>query len=163
MHCHRFADLDVTTLYSLLRLRVDVFVVEQHCAYPELDGRDTEPSTWHLWTSDDGGPTAYLHLLTNPGDPSEPGDVFRIGRVCTRADARGIGLAGDLMVAALELAGERQIVLDAQSHLAGWYARYGFRPTGAEFVEDGIPHIPMRRDRVTSARPRQRLSDVLGQ
>jgi ElaA protein len=79
-----FADFDNRTLYALLRLRVDVFVVEQNCPYPELDGRDTDPATRHLWTEDGTGPTAYLRLL-----PERAGAVHRIGRVCTRADARG--------------------------------------------------------------------------
>jgi ElaA protein len=134
-----FAELDASTLYAILRLRVDVFVVEQACAYPELDDRDLEASTVHLWTSDDAGPTAYLRVLAD-------GDRWRIGRVCTRADARGTGLAADLMRAALNRLAGRPVVLDAQAHLAGWYGRFGFQPNGPEFVEDGIPHLPMRRE-----------------
>jgi len=134
-----FADLDAVTLYALLRLRTDVFVVEQACPYPELDGRDTEASTTHLWTVDVAGPTSYLRVL------SDPSGARRIGRVCTRGDARGHGLAGALMEAALSLVAVRTAVLDAQSHLQGWYARYGFEPDGPPFVEDGIPHVPMRR------------------
>ena len=131
-------ELDAPTLYALLRLRVDVFVVEQECPYPELDGRDLEPSTVHVWTADDAGPTAYLRVL-------DDGDVARIGRVCTRADARGSGMAAQLMKAALARTSGRTVVLDAQSYLAGWYARFGFVADGPEFVEDGIPHIPMHR------------------
>jgi ElaA protein len=76
-----FTDLDATTLYELLRLRVDVFVVEQRCPYPELDGRDTEPATRHLWLPDPergGSPVAYLRLL------AEPDQAVRIGRVAVR-------------------------------------------------------------------------------
>jgi ElaA protein len=134
-----FAELDTRTLYAILRLRVDVFVVEQTCPYPELDGRDLEPSTIHLWTRDDAGPTAYLRVL-------EDGDAARIGRVCTRADARGLGLAAELMRSALHHHADRPVILDAQAHLVRWYARFGFRTDGAEFEEDGIPHIPMRRE-----------------
>ena len=134
----RSSELDAPTLYALLRLRVDVFVVEQECPYPELDGRDLEPSTVHVWTSDVEGPTAYLRVL-------DDGDIARIGRVCTRADARGSGLAAQLMQAALAQSAGRTVVLDAQSYLAGWYARFGFVADGPEFIEDGIPHIPMRR------------------
>jgi ElaA protein len=75
-----FAELDTTTLYALLKLRTDVFVVEQACPYPELDGRDTEPGTRHLWLAPPGQPSrpcAYLRILND--DP-----VLRIGRVCTR-------------------------------------------------------------------------------
>jgi ElaA protein len=135
-----FAELDAGTSYAILRLRVDVFVVEQACAYAELDGRDIEPTTVHLWTSDDMGPTAYLRVLTD-------GETWRIGRVCTRVDSRGSGLAGTLMRDALSRFVDRPLVLDAQAHLAGWYERFGFHANGGEFVEDGIPHIPMRRER----------------
>jgi len=134
----RFADLDAATLYALLRLRVDVFVVEQRCPYPELDGRDTEPDTRHLWISDDGRPVAYLRML------ADPDGAVRIGRVVGGAPARGAGLATVLVTAALELAGTRPCVLDAQAYLAGYYAGLGFAATGPEYVEDGIPHVPMR-------------------
>lgn len=135
-----FDELDAATLYALLRLRVDVFVVEQRCPYPELDGRDTEASTRHLWLERAGAPVAYLRLLR------EPDGAARIGRVVVAAPARGRGLAGMLIMAGLRLAGERPCVLDAQAHLVGLYRRYGFVPTGPEYVEDGIPHITMRRE-----------------
>jgi ElaA protein len=135
-----FADLDTTTLYALLRLRVDVFVVEQRCPYPELDGRDTEPGTRHMWIEDEAGqPAAYLRVL------ADPGDVVRIGRVVVAKHARGGGHAARLMEATLELAGDRACVLEAQAYLTRFYERFGFTVTGPEYVEDGIAHIPMRR------------------
>lgn len=134
-----FAELDSGTLYALLRLRVDVFVVEQRCPYPELDGRDTEPGTRHVWLSgDSGAPEAYLRVLQNP-------DGMRIGRVATALHARGSGLAARLMEAALEVVGDRTARLEAQTPVAGFYARYGFVVDGPEYVEDGIPHVPMVR------------------
>jgi ElaA protein len=139
LHAARFAELDAATLYALLRLRVDVFVVEQRCPYPELDGRDTEPSTVHLWLAEGGVPAGYLRLL------SEPDGTARIGRVAVVRPARGAGLAGRLMAEALVRVGDRDCVLDAQSPLVGFYARLGFEVTGPEFVEDGIPHVPMHR------------------
>ncbi|WP_341719739.1 GNAT family N-acetyltransferase [Micromonospora sp. FIMYZ51] len=134
-----FADLDARTLYDLLRLRVDVFVVEQECAYPELDGRDVEPGTRHLWLALDGAPLAYLRILANPGG------VARIGRVVVAPAARGTGHAGRLLTAALVEIGDRPCVLEAQSHLVDFYARHGFTVSGPAYVEDGIPHTPMRR------------------
>jgi ElaA protein len=134
----RFAELDGATLYALLRLRVDVFVVEQRCPYPELDGADTAPGTLHAWTADDAGPAAYLRIL------DEPGGSVRIGRVCTRADARGRGLAAELMREALGRVRGRPVRLNAQTHLTGWYRRFGFVVSAPEFLEDGIPHTPMR-------------------
>jgi ElaA protein len=136
-----FADLDAATLYALLRLRVDVFVVEQRCGYPELDGRDTEPGTRHVWLAEAGVPTAYLRLL------AEPDGSARIGRVCVSAAARGGGLARRLVTGALALVGDRRCVLHAQSYLVDFYRSLGFGVTGPEFLdEDGIPHTPMRRE-----------------
>ncbi|MEV4760334.1 GNAT family N-acetyltransferase [Micromonospora sp. NPDC049559] len=139
-HIAFFADLDARTLHDLLRLRIEVFVVEQECPYPELDGRDVEPGTRHLWLSRGGEPLAYLRIL------SDPGGVERIGRVLVAKQARGDGLAGRLMSEALAVVGNRVCVLEAQSYLADFYARYGFVVTGPEYVEDGIPHLPMRRE-----------------
>ena len=133
-------ELDVPVLYAMLRLRVDVFVVEQECPYAELDGRDLDPGTRHLWTEQAGRLTSYLRLLEDAD-----GDL-RIGRVCTAPAHRGRGLAEQLVLAALAVAGDRPVVLDAQSHLQAWYSRFGFAAAGPEFLEDGIPHVPMRRE-----------------
>jgi ElaA protein len=131
-----FADLDATTLYALLRLRTDVFVVEQECPYPELDGRDTEPGARHWWIDGDGGPVAYLRTL------AEPDGTTRIGRVVTRADARRRGLARELLGAVLA-DGPGPWVADAQSPLVGWYQALGFEASGPEYLEDDIPHTPL--------------------
>jgi len=133
------ASLDAETLYRILALRVDVFVVEQECAYPELDGRDLEASTRLVWAERDGAVLATLRLL------AESDGATRIGRVATAAPVRGQGLADRLVTRALELGAGREIVLDAQTPLAGWYARFGFQRRGADFIEDGIAHTPMRR------------------
>jgi ElaA protein len=133
-----FEGLDAHTAYRLWALRAQVFVVEQDCPYLDLDGRDAEPSARHLWVEADGEPLSTLRLL-------DDGDAVRVGRVATAGSARGAGLATRLMRAALDLAGERDVVLDAQSHLVDWYAAFGFVPDGRGFVEDGIPHTPMRR------------------
>ncbi|MGM1065716.1 GNAT family N-acetyltransferase [Saccharothrix sp. Mg75] len=137
------ADLTPEQLYALLALRVDVFVVEQDCPYPELDGRDLEPGTRHLWIESVGSPRpeAYLRLL------EEPGGGFRIGRVCTARAARGRGHGRRLVDAALAEVGDADCVLDAQTHVTDFYASFGFEPEGAEFIEDGIPHLRMRRSR----------------
>jgi ElaA protein len=141
LHEAALDDLDARTLYALLRLRTDVFVVEQRCPYAELDGRDLEPATRHLWLSppdDRCDVRAYLRTL------ADPGGVLRIGRVCTAPGSRGAGLSGLLVQSALRQKAET-FVLDAQSYLTGFYARYGFVPTGPEYIEDGIPHVPMSR------------------
>jgi ElaA protein len=135
----RFEELTTTELYALLRLRCDVFVVEQECAYHELDGRDTEPGTVHHWIAgDDGRIDACLRALT------EPDGTTRVGRVVTAAAARGRGFAA-LLVEHVGRTSTGSIVLDAQSHLVGWYQQLGYVVDGDGFVEDGIPHVPMRR------------------
>lgn len=138
-HVAGFAELTPPLLYALLRLRIDVFVVEQHCPYPDLDGRDLEPGTRHIWLADGTVPVAYLRML------EEPDASARIGRVCVARAARGGGLARALMAHAIDLAGPRTCVLAAQAHLTGFYASLGFQPTGPEFDDDGIPHVPMHR------------------
>jgi ElaA protein len=134
-----FRDLDTRTLYDLLRLRADVFVVEQGSPYADVDGRDPEPATRHIWIARAGAPVAYLRIL-GEGDGTQ-----RIGRVVVAASARGDGLAGRLMDEALAVVGARPSVLDAQTQLTGFYRRYGYEVSGPEFVEDGIAHVPMSR------------------
>ncbi|MBW0272181.1 acyltransferase [Nocardia sp. MH4] len=136
------ADLDPATLYRLLKLRVEVFVVEQACAYPELDGRDLLPETRHLWLDDEGEVIATLRLLEEHEDGVTS---FRLGRLCTAVPARGHGYTTRLLQAALAETGSATVRLNAQSYLVDMYAKYGFVPDGEEFLDDGIPHVPMRR------------------
>jgi ElaA protein len=132
-----FAELTTQQFHDLVKLRVDVFVVEQDCAYPELDGRDAEPSTRHVWVPDaDAGPRAYLRLVDDGGQR-------RIGRVAVRPADRSIGLARALLGYVLDTH-RGPWVLDAQTHLREWYEGLGFQVAGSEFVEDGIAHVPMR-------------------
>jgi len=138
-------DLDVETLYRSRRLRVDVFVVEQSCPYPELDGRDLEPTTRQLWVADDDGAVlATLRLLEDP-PASDGGTMFRVGRVCTDRAYRGQGLTTRLMETALAEVGERPCRIEAQTYLTQMYATFGFVAEGDEYLEDGIPHVSMVR------------------
>lgn len=142
LHSAAVARMDPTTLYRLLQLRTDVFVVEQQCAYPELDGRDLEAGSLMLWASEDEAVVATLRILRDP-------DALRIGRVAALPSHRGSGIAGRLFRRALDecagIAPALPIVLDAQQPLEAWYGRFGFERTGEAFLEDGIPHVPMRR------------------
>jgi ElaA protein len=135
----RFAELTPFEVYALCRLRVDVFVVEQECPYPELDGRDTEPGTLHLWAEEDGEVVATIRVL-------DDGASRAIGRVATATSARGRGLAARLVEEGIALCAGVPVTLGAQAHLQGWYERFGFRVSGPGYVEDGIPHVPMRRE-----------------
>ncbi len=135
----RLAELEPRTLYAILALRSEIFVVEQECVYLDLDGRDLEPAARQVWAEQDGHILATLRVL------EDPDGTVRIGRVATRRDMRGGGLAALLMNRALALAGARAVVLNAQTYLLDWYAGFGFVRDGADYLDDGIPHVPMRR------------------
>jgi ElaA protein len=140
----RGTELEAPTLYDLLRLRAEVFVVEQACAYLDLDGRDLEPGTRHLLANGpDGALLAAVRVL-------DDGGAARLGRVVTAAAARGSGLASALIRRALDTTGN-PVVLSAQAHLADWYATFGFEVDGPDFDEDGIPHRPMRLEAAREA------------
>ena len=138
-------DLDTATLYELLKLRVEVFVVEQACPYPELDGRDLQSQTRHFGLQEPVGEViSVLRLIEeNPNGRK----LFRIGRVCTKQSARGGGHATRLLQAALADVGEHPCHINAQTYLVEMYSRHGFVVAGDEFVEDDIPHVPMLRAR----------------
>lgn len=143
------ADLDPATLYRILRLRVQVFVVEQECAYEELDGRDLESDAEMLWVEEEGEVLATVRLLVDRAADGST-EALRIGRVATAQSARSRGVASQLMRRGVarchEIDPDAPIVLDAQSYLVDWYARFGFAVSGEEYLEDGIPHHPMRRE-----------------
>lgn len=140
LHSARPTELDASVLYRILKLRVDVFVVEQRCAYPELDGRDLEPTTTWCWATAGDQIIGTLRVLRS--DPA----AARIGRVATAPQARSAGVGRRLMELAIAQIGpDVDMVLDAQVHLQDWYGRFGFASCGKEYVEDRIPHIPMRR------------------
>ena len=134
-------DLDATTLYELLKLRVEVFVVEQATPYPELDGRDLLAETRHFWLEgSDGEVISTLRLMEeHPGGQKG----FRIGRVCTKKSARGHAHASRLLQAALAEVGDYPCRINAQTYLEDMYRHHGFVRDGEEFLDDGIPHVPM--------------------
>lgn len=137
-----FDELPPRIAYQVWRLRQDVFVVEQECAYADLDGRDLEPGTRQLILVEDQEVLGTLRIL-------DDGAVWRIGRVVLAEHVRGRGLADLMMTAAIEATSDRDVVLDAQAPLARWYGTLGFEVVGDQFIEDGIPHVPMRRSGTT--------------
>ena len=143
-----FADLDIYRLHALLRLRVDVFVVEQECAYPEIDGRD--PDALHLLVEEEesGNLAACLRLFA-PLPPPEGDGHCHLGRIVTAPAWRGTGLGATLLELGIAECSrafpQADIHLAAQAHLREFYARFGFMTVSDVYDEDGIPHIDMRR------------------
>lgn len=135
----RFVELSARTFHDIVRLRLDAFIVEQDCPYHELDGRDVLPDTVHVWAEDGGEVVSYLRMY--PGDDR---DTW-IGRVVTAPSHRNRGIGAQVMNAALAMA-SRPVRISAQTRLQDWYARLGFVRCGDDFIEDGIPHTPMRLD-----------------
>lgn len=138
-----FSGLDGRLLHDIIRLRVDVFVVEQDCPYPELDGLDLD--AWHVMgRKADGSVVAYARILP----PDEDG-MPHIGRVVVAPGHRGRGLGHRLMEETLEalgrLHGSRRSALAAQAHLQDFYRRSGYVSKGPEYMLDGIPHVDMVR------------------
>jgi ElaA protein len=144
-HCLHHTELDTATLYELLALRTQVFVVEQRCPYLETDGQDLLGDTCHLLVRQGDALVGYLRLL----DPQRMGGEVVIGRVVIAEAARGSGLGHRLMERALVECHQRwpgmPVYLSAQAHLQGYYGRYGFQAVTEVYLEDDIPHIGMRR------------------
>jgi ElaA protein len=144
-----FAELSTAELYEILAARAEVFVVEQRCAYQDIDQLDR--AALHLWAPLPGDPTrvgAYLRILP-PG--SRYATEVAIGRVLTRAALRGQGWGRAVIAEGVRMACERwpehDVKLGAQTHLTQLYAEFGFAICGPGYVEDGIPHTDMRRAR----------------
>jgi len=142
-HSAGLDDLSPRLLYALLRLRAEVFVVEQACAYLDLDGKDCLPTTRHLFAMDgDGEAAACLRLLA-------PGVSFTeasLGRVATAARYRRNGLGVVLMQRGLAELARRwpgPVRIGAQAYLIDFYGRFGFIVASEPYDEDGIPHVEM--------------------
>ena len=145
--CH-FTELTATEVYQLTKLRIDVFVVEQACAYPELDGLDLLEDTVHLFASLASQPIAYARILAPRPDAPEPLPL-RIGRVVVANGSRRQGLASALMKRVLVYCGSEftghDPKLAAQVKVRNFYSSLGFADCSEPYVEDGIEHIDMRR------------------
>ncbi|NVD05572.1 GNAT family N-acetyltransferase [Vibrio sp. JPW-9-11-11] len=142
-----FSQLTTTQLYQLLKLRVDVFVVEQNCPYPELDDKDHQQEVYHLLGYKHELLVACARLL--PKGVSYP--CVSIGRVATAITERGDGLGHQLLKQALEscqlLWPNDSIEIGAQQHLQSFYQQHGFVQTSEMYLEDDIPHIDMKLEK----------------
>ncbi|MDR4460981.1 MAG: GNAT family N-acetyltransferase [Nitrospirales bacterium] len=139
-----FQHLTVQQLYDVLQLRVDVFVVEQHCAYRELDEYDRHPETKHVSGRNEGDQLiAYARILP----PGLRHPEVNLGRFVVKAEFRKQGIGHKLLQTALQnIAGcwpEAPIKMSAQTYLHRFYAQYGFLQVSDGYLEDGIPHVDM--------------------
>ena len=140
-----FDELTLTELYTLLRLRVEVFVVEQNCPFQDIDGMDDR--AYHLLGSTETGELAAYARLFDAGISYEQ---VAIGRVAVGLAHRRLGLGQELMQQAVAqcevLFGAQAIKVGAQLYLKRFYEGFGFVQCGEGYLEDGIPHIPMLRN-----------------
>ncbi|MEY8781525.1 GNAT family N-acetyltransferase [Allomuricauda sp. XS_ASV26] len=139
-----FNQLTTEELYQILRLRSEVFVVEQDCVYQDVDNKDQK--ALHIIGTKNGEIVAYTRIF-------KPGDYFNnvsIGRVVVSQDQRKYGLGKRIMQASLAAIDQRfpnqPIEISAQSYLLKFYTELGFKVTGEEYLEDGIPHRRMLKE-----------------
>lgn len=141
-HCKHFNKLSAAELYSILRLRTEVFILEQNCLYQDVDGKDVK--SFHIFGSNSEGEIlAYARVLP-------PGISFAeasIGRVVTSLKVRGTGAGRDLMKKVMDFIRQEfpgiSIRISAQSYLIKFYSDFGFAPVGEDYLEDDIPHRQM--------------------
>lgn len=135
----KFDELTTEELYGILKLRVEIFVVEQDCAYQDLDDKDQ--CTYHLFLEDEDEIIAVLRILPE----NVAFEDMAIGRIVVRKSHRGQGIARAMMKMAMDFIvkdlGKRRIRLSGQAYLVDFYNGLGFKRVSDEYLEDGIPHF----------------------
>ena len=139
LHDRPLDEVPPRALYRILQLRSQVFVVEQTCVFLDPDGRDLEPGCRQLWIDDESGEVVAAARVLDEGH------ARHIGRIVTVEAQRRSGLGQQLLEHFLA-SYDGPWELNAQSRLRGWYEGFGFRVSGDEYLDDGIPHVPMRRE-----------------
>lgn len=138
-----FEQITTQELYAIIKARINVFVVEQDCPYPDLD--DYDQKAIHLWAEKDGEVLAYCRIF----DKGIKYPETSIGRVVTTEKGRGTGLGKQLIQYALEIIANRlgtlEVRISAQNYLLRFYSGFGFEDTGKKYLEDNIPHTEMYR------------------
>ena len=137
----RFEELTTTELYEILRVRAEVFVVEQTCIYQDLDGKDKR--SYHFFVEESGKVIDYLRIL----DKGVSYPEISIGRVLVTETNRRKGLARELMQKAIRYVeaelGETKIRISGQLYLQSFYESLGFQTVSEVYLEDEIPHVEM--------------------
>ena len=135
----KFDELNINELYEILKVRCNVFVVEQNCPYLDMDDKDQ--FSYHIYLKNNNEIKAYLRVIVDAATP----DIVSVGRVLTTE--RGKGYSTTIINSALKLIKEKtcakKIILNAQTYAKTIYEKFGFKQSSEEFLEDNIPHIQM--------------------
>jgi ElaA protein len=137
----KFNELTTEEIYKILKLRSEVFIIEQQCIYEDCDGKDKD--SYHLYLEDKGEIIAYLRILKRNVSYKE----ISIGRVLVKKSYRGKAIAKEMMQKAIRFIEEDlkeiEIRISAQAYLINFYGSFGFKRTTDEYLEDGILHVEM--------------------
>lgn len=143
--CKKFETLKVDELYAILRLRSEVFVVEQNCVFLDMDNKDQVSQHLMGWQQESGQKKLLGYARIVPAGISY--EESSIGRIVTSPAARGMGIGKDLLRQSIQtlytLHGKRVIRIGAQYYLKGFYESFGFEQASEVYLEDGIEHIEM--------------------
>jgi ElaA protein len=137
----KFDELKCEELYKIIKIRNEVFVVEQECVYQDCDGKDE--NSYHLYLEEDSEIISYLRILKKGVSYKE----VSIGRVLVNKNYRGKGIAREIMLKAIDFIrqnlNETVIKIQAQAYLVNFYGSLGFKEISNEYLEDNIPHVDM--------------------
>ena len=137
-----FQELSLEVFHDIIALRIQIFIIEQNCPYQEVDGKDK--LAHHLFFKNEMDEIIAVTRILPQGISYEE---VAIGRVVVHEEYRGTGLGNQLMADSMNFVrdkyGEVPVRLSAQKHLENYYGNHGFKSTGKEYLEDGIPHVEM--------------------
>ncbi|MGX7245114.1 GNAT family N-acetyltransferase [Enterococcus quebecensis] len=136
----KFSELTTKEFFEIVKLRIAVFVVEQNCPYQEVD--DSDEKAWHTWLKEEADIVGYTRII-------DKGATVSFGRVIINPSYRGKKLGNKLLEETLKVIEgkypNRPIIIGAQAHLTDFYGSFGFKESSDMYLEDGIPHIQMRK------------------
>lgn len=141
-NCIHFSQLSAGDFHDIIQLRINVFVVEQNCPYPELDDKDK--NAYHVFNRNDSGELTATARILPPGISY---DEISIGRVCSALSVRRSGEGKILMQKTMEaiekIFGKQPVRISAQQYLVNFYSGFGFKQVSEMYLEDDIPHVEM--------------------
>lgn len=140
----KFTELSIQELYSILKLRNEVFVVEQNCVYQDCDNKDED--SFHIFSFENNEANSYIRVIEDRPDSDE----IVMGRLVVSPKYRSIGLARKILITAIDFAknklNKRIVKISAQEYLFEFYSSVGFKKISDVYLEDNIPHVKMELD-----------------